>query len=222
MEFPVIYKAPLFDGLTHETVEEILKLIRYKIKTFRRGAVIFHAGDTVSSYIMVLEGAVKGEMTDYAGRVIKIEEVNAPGSVAAAFLFGEKNIFPVNVIALDACRLLFIERRDFLRLLMSHDGILVNFLGMISNRTQFLSEKIKFLNFKTIKGKLAQYIIQKAGTDNEVSLDRTQNDLAEFFGVARPSIARSLGEMESDGLIRATGRYIVILNRKGLEDIINA
>ncbi len=35
--------------------------------------------------------------------------------------------------------------------MMKNNIILVNFLDMISNRSQFLSEKIKFLTFKTIK-----------------------------------------------------------------------
>lgn len=222
MEYQLIYKNPLFTGLSAEATDEILRLVNYKIKSYGRGALIFHSGDPVSYYIMVIQGTVKGEMTDYAGRVIKIEEVPAPGSVAAAFLFARKNIFPVNVIALSDCKLLFIGRDDFLRLLMSHDAILVKYLGMISNRTEFLSEKIKFLSFKTIKGKLAQYILQKAGSGNEVELDRTQSDLAEFFGVARPSISRSIGEMEKDGSIKAKGRHIVLLNRKSLKDLINA
>jgi CRP-like cAMP-binding protein len=88
---------------------------------------------------------------------------------------------------------------------------------MISGRSQFLSEKIKFLNFRTIKGKLAQYILQRdESASNRVRLDRTQNDLADFFGVARPSIARAIGEMEKDGLITAEGKNIVITNRQGL------
>jgi CRP-like cAMP-binding protein len=45
-----------------------------------------------------------------------------------------------------------------------------------------------------------------------------QSDLAEFFGVARPSVARALGEMEDDGLIEAGGKIIRILDKKRLSD----
>ena len=104
-----------------------------------------------------------------------------------------------------------IEKQEFLTLLMRNDRILINFLDMISNRSQFLSEKIKFLNFKTIKGKLAQFILQKDGKErSSVILEMTQNNLADFFGVARPSVARALGEMEEDGLIEARGKNIKI------------
>jgi CRP-like cAMP-binding protein len=103
---------------------------------------------------------------------------------------------------------------------MKYDTLLVNFLDMISNRSQFLSEKIKFLNFKTIKGKLANYILQKAGTDGMlVTLGMTQNDLADFFGVARPSVARALGNLEEEGYIEAKGKNIRILDKDGLADL---
>ena len=123
-----------------------------------------------------------------------------------------ENRFPVNVIAISDGEILSIEKPDFLKLLMRNDMILVNFLNMISNRSQFLSEKIKFLNFKTIKGKLAHYILQKAENDkSSIILDMTQNDLADFFGVARPSVSRALGELEEEGFIEASGKNIRIL-----------
>jgi CRP-like cAMP-binding protein len=103
---------------------------------------------------------------------------------------------------------------------MRNDIILVNFMDMISNRSQFLSEKIKFLNFKTIKGKLAHYILQKAEKGEiYLKLDKTQNDLADFFGVARPSIARALGEMEDDGYLEARGKNVKLIDKEGLANL---
>ncbi len=89
---------------------------------------------------------------------------------------------------------------------------------MISNRSQFLSEKIKFLNFKTIKNKLAHYILQIAAEKDKTSivLNMTQNELADFFAVARPSVSRALGELEDEGFIEAAGKNIRILDKKGL------
>ena len=113
-----------------------------------------------------------------------------------------------------------IEKSDFLKLLMRNNIILVNFLDMISNRSQFLSEKIKFLNFKTIKGKLAHFILQKAGNErSSVMFDLTQNELADFFGVARPSVARALGELEEEGYLEAKGKNIKIIDKEGLADL---
>lgn len=47
-------------------------------------------------------------------------------------------------------------------------------------------------------------------------MDKTQNDLADYFGVARPSVARAIGDREENKLIKAEGKTIRILNREGL------
>jgi len=220
MDYTQLSKSPLFKGLIEEEIKSILAGVVHKVKSFQTGSMISQSGEPVNSLIIVTRGTVKGEMVDYAGRVIKIEDIPAPGALAAAFMFGKRNIFPVNVIAVTDGELLLVEKPDFLRLLMRNDMILVNFMDMISNRSQFLSEKIKFLNFKTIKSKLAHYILQKAGNGLiYLKLDKTQNDLADFFGVARPSIARALGEMEDDGYLEARGKNIKLIDKEGLANL---
>ncbi|HUX95340.1 MAG TPA: Crp/Fnr family transcriptional regulator [Bacteroidales bacterium] len=215
MDYVSLSQALLFRGIQAGDVRIIVKNLPCKIRKFRAGSMIAQSGETVTSLMIVVNGIAKGEMVDYAGRVIKIEDIPAPGALASAFLFGNVNRFPVNVIALSDCEILIIEKADFLALMKRNDIILVNFLNMISNRSQFLSEKIKFLNFKTIKGKLAHFILQKSGTDGtSVTLELTQNDLADFFGVTRPSVARAIGDMEAEGLIEAKGKKIRILDRE--------
>jgi CRP/FNR family transcriptional regulator, dissimilatory nitrate respiration regulator len=220
MDYSVLIKSPLFRGLMLEEVMSVVSSTPYRIRRFKAGSMISQSGEPVNSFMMVIEGVVKGEMVDFSGRIIKIEDIPASGALASAFIFGSRNRFPVNVVAVSDTQLLIIEKADFLKFLKSDDKILANFLDIISNRSQFLSEKIKFLNFKTIKGKLAQYILQTAGTDkSEIRLAMTQNDLAEYFGVARPSIARVIGEMETDGIIITKGKTLKILDKKRLTEL---
>lgn len=217
MDYNKLSNSPLFKRMEGDEIEKILGQVPHRTKKFRANSFISQSGEPVNSLIIVTEGIVKGEMIDYAGRVIKIEDIPAPGALASAFMFGNTNSFPVSVIAVTDGELLLIEKSDFLKLLMRNNMILVNFLDMISNRSQFLSEKIKFLKFKTIKGKLSHFILQKAGKEkSSISLGMTQNELADFFGVARPSVARALGDLESEGYLEARGRNIKILDKEGL------
>jgi CRP-like cAMP-binding protein len=217
MDYSILSNAPLFSGFQPEEIEKILHEIPCRIRKFREGTLIAQSGDTVTYLMIVVSGKVKGEMIDFAGKVIKIEDIPAPGALASAFMFGHNNRFPVNVIAVTDALLLSIEKKDFLVLLKKNERILLNFLDMISNRSQFLSEKIKFLNFKTIRGKLAQFILQKSGgARSSLVLEMTQYEIADYFGVARPSVARVIGEMEEEGLIEARGKNIRILDKKRL------
>jgi CRP-like cAMP-binding protein len=217
MDYSLFLKIPVFKGLSENETEALLSSTPKRIKKIRAGVVIALRGEIVRSLMIVTSGLVKGEMVDYAGRTIKIEDIPAPGTLAPAFIFGARNRFPVNVIAVTDTELFVIDKQDFLKLLESNEKILINFLDLISNRSQFLSEKIKFLRFKTIKGKLAQYILQQAGEEvSYVRMDMTRNDLAEFFGVARPSISRVLRELEDENYLEVRGKDIRIIDKKKL------
>lgn len=220
MDLGILANSPLFRGMDFNEISSAISSAPYRIRKFRAGTLIAHSGEPVKSFMLVLSGTVKGEMIDFAGRVIKIEDIPAPGALASAFIFGSKNVFPVNVAAISDSVLLSIDKSDFVRFLKSNDKILANFLDMISSRSQFLSEKIKFLNFKTIRGKLAQYILEEAGSGrDEIVLKLTQADLAEYFGVARPSIARVISELEEKGIIITKGRNLRITDRGRLKEI---
>jgi len=217
MDYSLISHSPLFKGLVPEETLSILSGISFRTKKYRAGSMIAQAGEPVTSLMVVLEGRVRGEMVDFAGRVIKIEDIPAPGALASAFLFGSANRFPVNIISVTDSGLLLITKDEFIKLLMLNDNILLNFLNIISNRSQFLSEKIKFLSFKTIKGKLSHYILQKAGPDGDsIVMDMTQTELAGFFGVARESIARALHDLDAEGCISSKGKRVRIIDRRAL------
>ncbi len=220
MDYSILLNAPVFNGLTLEEVKSAISVTKYQLRKYKPGAMVAQSGDPVNFFMMVISGMVKGEMIDYSGRVIKIEDVPAPGAIAAAFIFGTRNRLPVNVVAVRETEILLIDKTEFIKFLKYSDKILANFLDMISNRSQFLSAKIKFLNFKTIRGKLAQFILQSAGDDKtEITLQMTQNEIAEYFGVARPSIARVLSKMESEGIISTRGKYLKILDKKRLAEL---
>jgi CRP-like cAMP-binding protein len=107
-----------------------------------------------------------------------------------------------------------------MKMLQADIRILQNFLNVVSSQTQMLTSKLRFLSFKTIKGKIAQYIIGLAGPDKDmIELPLTQHDLAEQFGVARPSLARALGEMAEEGIISVDRKVIRILDRRRLATV---
>ncbi len=217
-----LLKTPIFKGLSSGKLELLLASIPHQVKKYRKNDIIACADDEVISLLFVLEGAVKGEMVDFSGKTIKIEDIESPRPLAPAFLFGSNNKYPVNIVANNDVVILSIPRQSLIRLLQQNELVLRNFLDNISNRAQFLSTKIKFLSFQSIKGKIAHYILkemQKTGS-SDIHLPVTQSDLAELFGVARPSVSRAIKEMDREGLIRSKGSNIQILDRDGLSALL--
>lgn len=217
----LLLNTPFFRGMNLDEINEILSRTPHSVRSYGPGDTIVRSGEEVRRLMIVARGTVKGEMTDTEGRVIKIENIPSKMILAPAFMFGGMNRYPVNVVSISEVTIISIGRDDLLKLLMSDNRLLVNFLDIISNRAQFLSEKIRFLNFRTIKGKLAFLILQKAGDgDTEFKIGMTQEEMADYFGVARPSLARALAEMEQEGIIRSDRGRIKIMDMPRLKGII--
>lgn len=218
--YNTLVNCPIFSGLNESELEQIFMRLHHFTKSFEVGDIAAFSGEPVNFLIIVLEGSVKGEMVDFSGKTIKIDDIPAPFPLASAFIFGKQNKFPVNVMANEKTKLLYIPKYDFLKMLQGDIRIMQNFLNVISGHTQILANKLKFLSFKTIKGKIAQYILSLAGSDKDlVELPLTQNDLAEQFGVARPSLARALGEMAEEGMISVDRKVVRIVDRKKLREV---
>ena len=221
INYQLLSQCPIFRGITEKEAEYLLKKIHFQIKSFLKDEVIVVAGEPVLNLNIILLGSVRGEMIDYSGKTIKIEDVEAPKPLATAFLFGQENKFPVTVTANNDVKILTIPVSEFLKLLQMNTQILKNYLNSISSRAQFLSQKLHFLSFKTIKGKVAHFLLQQAGEKfHSVELKNTQQQLADLFGVTRPSLARIFGEMQKEGLIRIANKTVTLLDKMALNKLI--
>lgn len=219
MDADVLFLCPICCNIPLNQRERFLENLHYRKSLYQKGDVVARQGDTVSFLYILLKGSVKAEMISESGDVMKIETIQAPNPLAPAFLFAEENRFPVDVVALETSEIILIPKTEVMKQLTENEHFLQAYMAFNSNRTQFLSERIKLLSIKTIKGKLAQYILSRAkGMCFE--LDMNQTELAEYFGVARPSLSRSLMEMADDGIIALEKKQGEILDLKALRNLV--
>jgi len=99
IDYKLLEKCPVFKGLSENESQKLLGEIHYQIKNFKKDDLIAIAGEPAINLYIILSGSVRGEMMDYSGKTIKIEDIEAPRPLATAFLFGNKNRFPVTVTA---------------------------------------------------------------------------------------------------------------------------
>lgn len=219
--FEILKLSPLFNGLNVQEITFLINKVLHQVRHFSNNEVLAFSGEPIEKAMILLEGKLKGEMVDYAGNSLKIEEIEPPQMVAPAFLYGPQSFFPVNLSALSEGKLLIIYKNDFTQLLSNDLRVLNNYLNIVSGKAQFFSRKISFLSFKTIREKIASYLLQHIQPGKStLILNQSQKGLAEMFGVARPSLARTIGIMEEENIIRWERNQIIILNYQSLQLIL--
>ncbi|NWO18661.1 Crp/Fnr family transcriptional regulator [Leptotrichia sp. oral taxon 223] len=188
-------KVSLFQGLTIEEISECLEKINFKIEKYKKNETVFFRGDTLEKVIIIIKGSTYGEMQKFNGDTIVIGEMKAGEVLASAFLFGENNIFPVDLITLENSKLLFFDKEKYLDAIYSDKRLLLNFITEISNKSQLLSKRIWF-NFtnKTIEEKILSYI--KENTKNgKIKFLPSISALAKRFEVTRPALSREISNL---------------------------
>ncbi|HKK64058.1 MAG TPA: Crp/Fnr family transcriptional regulator [Bacteroidales bacterium] len=218
----VLVKNSLFEGLDKRTVGSLIKNTHHQLRQLTKGEVYATEGETLNHYIIIVKGSIVGEMVDYEGNMLTVEKRSAPQSLATAFLFGKKNKLPVTITALEETALLIIAKEELLSLFSQSKTITKNFLDTISNRAQFLGDRIKLLSIKDLKGKIAYYLMEQYNRNNQPGfrIPHSQQELADMFGSTRPSVGRVFRDLHRKELIEANGKQITILNKQEIAKLI--
>lgn len=217
----ILSQSAIFAGLQESEIDAVLSGTHFQLRNYDRGAMIAQSGTPCDHIRIILEGDVAGEMMNLSGKILKIEDLPPSKMIAPAFLYGRRRTYPVNVIASAPTLIWQMHRDEFSQLLQAELRLLNNYLNAISNRAQFLSEKIKFLSFPTLRAKLAFLFLRHAGGEPEFRLPMTHQQLSELFGVARPSVSREIRLMNNEGLINADRDLITIKDFSSLKAILS-
>lgn len=218
----VLAENYLFRNLTKKEIGKIIRKVHHQVRKCKKGDVVAFEGDYYDKLIIIVKGSVVGEMMDFEGRVLRVEQRTAPESVATAFIFGTNNKLPVTITAMEETRLLLIPRDDLMNLFAENKTVLQNYLDIMANRAQFLSRQMKLLGLNSIKGKIANYLLEqvkKQGSDT-IRMEHSQSELAEMFGVARPSVGRAMGELKKANCISTSAKNIRIINKVRLSELL--
>lgn len=219
---PALVNNPLFRGITPERLFADLEEISFHTRSYKKGEILAQQGAVCNRLVILTKGSVRGEIIDYSGRLIKVEDIAAPRAIAPLFLFGEENRYPVEVTANEPTEVIELPKSSVLRLFRKNEQFLENYMNLSANYARTLSDKLFFMSFKTIRQKLASYLLRlyKQQQQTHITLDRSQQELSDYFGVSRPSLARELAHMQEDGLLIADRKHITILQKEQLVRLI--
>ena len=219
---PGLVNNPLFRGITPERLFADLEEISFHTRSYKKGEILAQQGAVCNRLVILTKGSVRGEMIDYSGRLIKVEDIAAPRAIAPLFLFGEENRYPVEVTANEPTEVIELPKSSVLSLFRKNEQFLENYMNLSANYARTLSDKLFFMSFKTIRQKLASYLLRlyKQQQQTHITLDRSQQELSDYFGVSRPSLARELAHMQEDGLLIADRKHITILQKEQLVRLI--
>jgi CRP-like cAMP-binding protein len=212
-----IGKLKIFKNFSKAELMKIFGNVRYSIKKFSKGSLIYTSGEKVEKLMILIEGEVITEMVDFNGKILEVERMKSPDILASALLFSKDNFLPVDVLAVKDVAMLYIEKEDLIRLFQSNNVLLLSFLEDIGEKFQFVTAKLRVNSFHTIREKITMYLLNlynQQNKSNELTIPLTLEELANLFGVTRPSLSRAFSQMQKEGLFVKNGDKIILRKLK--------
>lgn len=198
----------------NELPEALLKEITayMQLREYQRGDVLFWEADPCDGLHIVESGSAKIFRLSPQGRqyIVRILQEGDTFAEVPAF---DGGMNPVNVEALENCRVWVIEAEKLRALITAHpvfaQKVLANFGDMLRNLVRMVSE----MAFYQVTHRLARLISEYP---EEPRPHWTQEQLAAQLGTVREVVARSLKELERSGAIRIEDRRIHIADNSVL------
>lgn len=135
-------------------------------------------------------------------------------------IFGICNVYcptpmPTKLICKVKCRVAFMSKTDFRKLLGRDEKLLERYLTLCNKKIMYLAYKIELMGMSGCSSKLAFYLLHNA-VDGRVALEVSKEQFAKFLNVSRASLFRTLTEFQDKKLIEDRGGEILILDMEGL------
>ncbi|TMB59601.1 MAG: Crp/Fnr family transcriptional regulator [Chloroflexi bacterium] len=202
-------RYPLFAKLPDA---ELLQLAeRTRIRSFKRGEMLFRKDDPGTHLYLVLAGAVKIALPSEFGQEALV------AIMRGGDFFGELALFDgsprsASATALEDTRAALLAREDFLSYLETHPASVRVVLDVLAKTIRRLSDRVEDLIFLDVPSRVAKYLLDLAQQDGgaKLELTLTQDELAAFIGASRVSVNRVLGDLERREIIEIRRRHIVV------------
>lgn len=216
----ILSRCVLFKDIDKKRITEILNLIPYNIKTYKKGNIIAMEGENCHSLGIILEGEVEVHKSFPSGKIVTIKHFNEGNVFGEALVFSGRHTYPATIVSAQASHIMYLKQDIIVKLMTLDDRIIKNFMGVLSNRILMLNDRLTNLSFDTLRKKIANIILLEYKVQNSLNIKLPYNrkKMAELLNIPRPSLSRELINMKEEGIINIDKNQVKILNLKGLED----
>lgn len=177
-------------------------------------------GQALECAFMILEGTIRMYKISGSGREITLYRIYSGECcpLMTSSILGESE-YEASACTEERCLALAIPATIFRDWSDRYRSFRHYIFKSVAKRMIIMSNLLDSINFKSIRGRIAEYLIQmtKNGSD---TLAITHDVLSIELGTAREVISRTLKTLEKEGLITLTRGKITIVNRTGVKNYI--
>lgn len=180
------------------------------------GETLFEQDDFDDRLYVLDDGVLEVSVFSASGRKLSLNQLR-PQSV-----FGEIGIFDpgprtARIEALEPCALRSIRQSTLMDAILERPHLAKDFLALAGRRMRWMSKQMEEQVFLPPTARLAAKVLYLANADQVIQMSQAQ--LADYVGVTREAVSKTLSEWKREGLVAVSRGKIKILQPDGLLEI---
>lgn len=211
MKIGEIQNCMLFSGVDRNLLQSLVEKGQIFETAYAKSSSVHNQGESCSALDVVISGSLVAYSLSQNGSETVMFEFSAGSLIGANLLFGDSNVYPLNIYSLTACRLLQVTKPAVTALLENHE-FMMRYIHSLSQNSQGMNRKIAIFTQKSLRENILDYLAVQSiqQKSSAIMLPVTKKHLADYFGVQRPSLFRELKKLSEEGLITVRNREITV------------
>jgi CRP-like cAMP-binding protein len=210
---------PILAGVPADDVAALLAVARRR--SFRRGEVVFHAGDPGEALHLVRKGRFAVRAMTPRGEVA-ILSIAGPGEAFGEMaLLADDHERSASVEALEPGETLSVRRSEFQQLQAKHPGVTTALAVILAHRVRRLSGRVLVAHYLDADARARWAVAEladayRSGDQPAVVVPLTQEQIAELAGSSRATVNRVLREEQERGVVQLERGRVTVLDTGAL------
>jgi CRP-like cAMP-binding protein len=206
--------TPIFTGVPAEALDEAVASSR--VRSYARGQVIFSAGETSDSLLLVVGGRVKVVARSADGGELVLALVDRGGTVGELGVI-DGGTRSADAVMLDPGDVLLVPRRVVLGLQARFPAVTQGMLTEVLSGFRRLTDATADLAFLDLPRRVGKALLhQDHDASGRLTMTLSQEQLAHLVVGTRQSVNQALRGFERRGWVEIDSRHVTVIDPVGL------
>lgn len=205
--FKILKKCALFNNISTDDLESILKCLSAKDKFYKKNDFIFLEEDKANYAGIVISGSVCVIKEDFWGNRAILAKLEEGDLFAETYALADIDRLPISVIATQDSEVILIDCKKIIKICSNscsfHAKLIDNIIKILANKNIALNQKIHHIVKRTTREKLISYLSEQAertgGSTFKIPFNR--QELADYLSVERSAMSNELCKLRDEGII---------------------
>jgi CRP/FNR family transcriptional regulator len=202
----------------------LFKRVAKRYQVYRRGEVLFRAGDPVEFVYAVRSGSVKTSISTDDGRV-QVTGFHAPGDLLGLSALCSRE-YTGEARALETTSMCKVTAESFEELAEKMPAIRSEVMRLMSNQIRRDESLMLLLGKRSAEERLAAYLLglsrrfaTRCYSATQFNLTMSRGDIGNYLGIAEETVCRVLARFHAEGCIENRRRQVVLRDCVRLAEI---